>query len=188
MEQIIEDLTATNLSAGIYQQISWKNVSLRFLFWLIALINHLKLTHSRTAWKKQFLFQFSKRVILLIRRAATQLAYYSCSLRFLENWFINHSQPILSSIPAGNYMFKVNNRNTRTRFEICSKLTIKTPERRHFIVNFEHIPHFVLVFLLLTLSRQILAGILSDFLLHSWQKSLDQRRFVGTILMDLSKK
>ena len=33
-------------------------------------------------------------------------------------------------IPAGNYMFKVNNRNTRTRCEICSKLTIKTPERR----------------------------------------------------------
>ena len=32
--------------------------------------------------------------------------------------------------PAGNYMFKVNNRNTRTMCEICSKLTIKTPERR----------------------------------------------------------
>ena len=29
-----------------------------------------------------------------------------------------------------NYMFKVNNRNTRTRCEICSKLTIKAPERR----------------------------------------------------------
>ena len=29
-------------------------------------------------------------------------------------------------------MFKVNNRNTRTRFEICSKLTIKTPERRQW--------------------------------------------------------
>ena len=33
--------------------------------------------------------------------------------------------------PAGIYLFKVNNRNTRTRCEICSKLTIKTPERRH---------------------------------------------------------
>ena len=31
--------------------------------------------------------------------------------------------------PAGNYMFKVNNRDTRTRCEICSKLTIKIPER-----------------------------------------------------------
>ena len=37
--------------------------------------------------------------------------------------------------PAGNYMFKVNYRNTRTRCEICSKLTIKIPERRHGIVN-----------------------------------------------------
>ena len=35
-----------------------------------------------------------------------------------------------TTTPAGNYMFKVNNRNTRTRCEICSKLTIKTPERR----------------------------------------------------------
>ena len=31
---------------------------------------------------------------------------------------------------AGNYMFKVNNRNTRARCEICAKLTIKIPERR----------------------------------------------------------
>ena len=31
--------------------------------------------------------------------------------------------------PAGIYLFKVNKRN-RTRCEICSKLTIKIPERR----------------------------------------------------------
>ena len=52
--------------------------------------------------------------------------------------------------------FKVNNRNTRTRCEICSKLTIKVPERRRygvFIVNFEQISLLVLLFLLLTLSR-----------------------------------
>ena len=48
-------------------------------------------------------------------------------------------------VPVGNYMFKVNNRNTITRCEICSKLTIKTPERRYwrrsdvFIVNFEQV-------------------------------------------------
>ena len=29
-------------------------------------------------------------------------------------------------IPVGNYMFTVNNRNTRTRCKTCSKLTIKT--------------------------------------------------------------
>ena len=59
----------------------------------------------------------------------------------------------LKTYSAGNYMFKVNNRNTRTRCEICSKLTIKTPERWQwrrsgvFIVNFEHISHLALVFL-----------------------------------------
>ena len=37
------------------------------------------------------------------------------------------------SNPAGNYMFKVNNRNVRTRCEICSKLTIKIPERRQWL-------------------------------------------------------
>ena len=47
----------------------------------------------------------------------------------------------------GIYLLKVNKRNTKTRCEICSKLTIKTPERRHwrrsgvFIINFEHISH-----------------------------------------------
>ena len=31
---------------------------------------------------------------------------------------------------ADSYLLKVNNRNTRAMCEICSKLTIKTPERR----------------------------------------------------------
>ena len=32
--------------------------------------------------------------------------------------------------PVNIYLFKVNNRRTRKMCEICSKLTIKTPERR----------------------------------------------------------
>ena len=53
-------------------------------------------------------------------------------------------------LPTGIYLLKVNNRNTRTRCKICSKLTIKLPDRRHcvFLVSFEHISHLVLVFLL----------------------------------------
>ena len=35
------------------------------------------------------------------------------------------------NFPVGIYFLKVNNRNTRTRCAICSKLIIKTPERRH---------------------------------------------------------
>ena len=63
-----------------------------------------------------------------------------------------------------DHLFKVNNRNSRKRYEICSDLKIKTPERRHwlssgvFIVNFKHILDFFLVFLLFTLNNETLAG------------------------------
>ena len=48
---------------------------------------------------------------------------------------------------AGIYLLKVSNRSTRTRCEICSKLTIKTSERRQWrlvcssfsVANFEHV-------------------------------------------------
>ena len=58
---------------------------------------------------------------------------------------------------AGNCMFKVNYKSNRTKCEICSKLTIKTTNSS-FIVNFEPISRLVLVFLLFTLSRKMLAG------------------------------
>ena len=59
-------------------------------------------------------------------------------LRFV---LLPYSSPLWPSCPvnhqldnigylAGIYLLIVNNRNTRTRCEICSKLTIKTPERR----------------------------------------------------------
>ena len=62
---------------------------------------------------------------------------------------------IISCNSANIYLFKVNNRSTRKRCEICSKLTIKTintPKHRSgvFIVNFEDIQHLFLVSLLLT--------------------------------------
>ena len=88
-------------------------------------------------------------------------------------WHINILfKKLMAAHPAGIYLLKVNNRNTRTRCEVCSKITIKTLERRHkmehlvitiitkssilwrrsaiFIVNFEHISHLALIFLLLT--------------------------------------
>ena len=36
-------------------------------------------------------------------------------------------------------MFKVNNRNTKTRREICSKLTVRQQRQQVSIVNFGHI-------------------------------------------------
>ena len=53
-------------------------------------------------------------------------------------------------------MPKVNNTNTRTRCEVCSKSTIKTFRFEH--LYFEHIAHLVLVFLLLNFSKEIPAG------------------------------
>ena len=67
---------------------------------------------------------------------------------------------ILSKVfnPVDVYSFKVNNGNTRTMCEICSDLTIKTPEWRHWsrsgiVINFERISHIVLVFPLFTLNK-----------------------------------
>ena len=86
-----------------------------------------------------------------------------------------HSHVLHIPFPAGIYLLKVDKRNSRTRCEICLKLTIKTPERRQwprsgvFIVNFEYISHLVLLFLLLTLNMWLPAGftytIIRSFLL-----------------------
>ena len=78
--------------------------------------------------------------------------------------FLFSRLPIKMRCPAGIYMFKVNNWNTRTRCEISSQLTVMTPEgsiwRRSgvFIVNVEHITYLVLGFLLSTLSRKMPPG------------------------------
>ena len=76
---------------------------------------------------------------------------------WIEQLDIQYRNNFYAWAPAGIYLLKVNNRNTRTRCEICSKSTIKTPERQWrrsgvFTVNFEHISQLVLVFLLLTLN------------------------------------
>ena len=42
--------------------------------------------------------------------------------------YCNLDETISCHCPAGIYLLKVNNRNTRTRCEICSKLTIKIPD------------------------------------------------------------
>ena len=47
--------------------------------------------------------------------------------------------PGTNLIPANIYLFKVNNRNTRKRCEICPMLTIKTPERRQSKCNFRKV-------------------------------------------------
>ena len=88
------------------------------------------------------------------------IANFVCYCSYYFNWNKMSTNKCSSLYLAGNYKFKVNNRSTRARCELCSKLTIKTTPERHywrrsgvFIVNFEYIPYDVPVFLLLTLSR-----------------------------------
>ena len=70
----------------------------------------------------------------------------------------NRKVSFLTATQTGNYMFKVNNRNTRASCKICSRLTKKTPKQYQwhcssvFIVDLKHFSHFVLVFLLLTVN------------------------------------
>ena len=82
---------------------------------------------------------------------------------------------ILIINPAGIHLLKANNRNTRTRCEICSKSTIKTWRqwRRSgvFIINFERISQLVPVFLLLTLNMQLPAG--NVLIIIHWLISID---------------
>ena len=82
-----------------------------------------------------------------------RIRFESCS-QPVGIWYSENFQQWtwLEKNQVGNCMFKVNNRSTKTRCKVCSKLTLKTPERHPwccsgvFIVNFEHISHLVLVF------------------------------------------
>ena len=70
----------------------------------------------------------------------------------------------LCNNPANIYLFKVNNEIIKAMCETCSKSTIKTLDQRQwncsgaFVVNFDHISRFFLVFLLLRLSMYLFAG------------------------------
>ena len=70
----------------------------------------------------------------IAERFPDDMSYYSKSKYLIVHCSdmipCEYAIAVLKGNPAGNCMFKVNNRNTRARCEICSKLTIKTPERR----------------------------------------------------------
>ena len=107
-------------------------------------------------------------------------------------------------------MFKVNNRNTRTRCEICSKptikqtperrcvnyvqsskLTIKTPERRHwrrfdvFIVTFKHISYGAILLSLL-LALNTLHTLFASASLVNFEQGNTGWAFVSTFVYTVS--
>ena len=98
--------------------------------------------------------------IKILRTSLVPMSPFNTTWKTSKNfWFLMFSGDISANI----YLFKVNNKNTSKRCEICSKLTLKTPEwcQWHrsgvFIINFEYLSHLFLVFLLLTLNKQMLA-------------------------------
>ena len=91
-------------------------------------------------------------VIMFLVLLVQTLNMYLCSML---SW---RSNILIQQYSTNFSMFKVNNRSTIKRWEICSNLTIKTLERCHwhsscvFFVGFGLTLHFLLVFLLLLLS------------------------------------
>ena len=87
------------------------------------------------------------------QKSRPSLELYPIQFFSIDNWLLS------KKCPPNSYLFKVNNTKIRKKFDICSKFTIKTIEWRHwrrscvFIVNFEHISHLSLLFLLLTLNK-----------------------------------
>ena len=83
---------------------------------------------------------------------------------------------VIGLFPTNIYLFKNNNRNTRKRCKICSKLTIKTPLRHSgvFTANFKHIPDLLLKLLLLTLSMYLFPYPVSQYTdqIYTWIRTL----------------
>ena len=88
---------------------------------LMTLSKPVKLMHNLTC--SQVLPLFLLFLFLLFKFGKRSPNYKSLNMT-TRTWLLYAE--LVSSIPAGNYMFKVNNRNTTTRCEICSKLTLNS--------------------------------------------------------------
>ena len=114
------------------------------------------------------------------------------SLRFAKTELEVHKPWQNKILTPGIYLLKVNNRSIKRRCEICSKLTVKTPERRHWrrsrvFINFVHFSHLALVFLVKINCRlgYLLWGLLGTSNIHAkgfWQCHTRLRIKLGTML------
>ena len=95
-------------------------------FWVSKLIESLETTISPNK-NLCYKAQLSLEVLEVFRSTSLLWNLICCQVVLNEPDFTK--QPIGDGNPVVNYMFNVNNRNTRTRFEICLRLTIKTPKR-----------------------------------------------------------
>ena len=81
-------------------------------------------------------------------------------LKTINNSISRHEISIGRQKSSGQYLPSKHLpfRHTKKMCEMCSKLTIKTPERRQqrssvFIFNFKHISYIFLLYLLITLNK-----------------------------------
>ena len=124
----------------------FKNYFLEDNFWKCSLLCTIKfffLFYGKAmffSWDIQiFIFQIiSSTFNLVINLNSLLVLWFFSFLRVYTGAIVNITQKI-EHYPAGNYMSKVNKRNTRARCEICSDLTMKIPERRSSVsmVHFE---------------------------------------------------
>ena len=93
--------------------------------------------------------------LFLKYRLQEELALFSHSISIYQK-IVSRLLAYFRLFAAGIYLVQVNNDNTRTMCEICSNLTIKSPERRYwrrsgvFNINFQQISHIILLLSLLT--------------------------------------
>ena len=78
-------------------------------------------------------YQLPFMVMLYLYNVSLSFGRIRCHIFFGQNHLVFSQQ----NLPAGNYMFKVNNRNTRRRCKICSKFS----RSGAFIINFKHFSH-----------------------------------------------
>ena len=73
---------------------------------------------------------FANLLWVILVKLPRQCTIHNLKRRVQWRWRSNRMWKNIS--PAGNYRFKVSNRNIRTGCEVCSKLTIKTLKRRQW--------------------------------------------------------
>ena len=135
--------TQTNTYTFIYKyttpqqtQITLTHFPCNLLFWLLPLRYKI--------YKKKLLFQYDINVNWLKLNSSNSFYYQSIFYfyYYLSRYFYLHyfyfiyilCASFFSHYPTGVYLFKVNNGNTWTICEICSKLTIKTRQQQIDIV------------------------------------------------------
>ena len=119
------------------QNLSQGNIQQKDNFPKFNIFNPFKLT--------QLTFTCSKSTIETLEKRLKNGVSFVDFVQINAGWacFINYLLIVLLKV-------FINKRNTRKRYEICSKLKIKT---QNVIVNFDHISNLFQVFLLLTLKK-----------------------------------